>query len=68
MYFLSTFLSVAVLLALLIPGFILRKMRLISNHVAKDLSGILIYIGLPAMIFYCMMTGISRWSLPSSWA
>lgn len=56
MYFLSTFLSVAVLLALLIPGFILRKMRLISNHVAKDLSGILIYIGLPAMIFYCMMT------------
>ena len=49
MYFLSTFLSVAVLLALLIPGFILRKMRLISNHVAKDLSGILIYIGLPAL-------------------
>ena len=49
MYFLSTFLSVAVLLALLIPGFILRKMRLISNHVAKALSGILIYIGLPAM-------------------
>lgn len=56
MYFLSTFLSVAVLLALLIPGFILRKTRILSSTAAKDLSGVLIYIGTPAMIFYCMMT------------
>ena len=56
MYFLSTFLSIAVLLALLVPGFILRKTHIVSDAAAKDLSGILIYIGLPAMIFYCMMS------------
>ena len=56
MYFLSSFLSIAVLLALLLPGFVLRKVRLVSDTAAKDLSGVLIYIGTPAMIFYCMMT------------
>lgn len=56
MYFLSTFLSVAVLLALLVPGFVLRKIKLVSDTAAKDLSAVLIYIGTPAMIFYCMMT------------
>lgn len=55
MYFLSTFLSVAMLLLLLVPGFILRKIRLVSDAAAKDLSGLLIYIGMPALIFYCMM-------------
>lgn len=56
MYFLSTFLSTAMLLALLLPGFILRKVRLVSDGAAKDLSSVLIYIGTPALIFYCMMT------------
>lgn len=55
MYFLSAFLSVAMLLLLLVPGFILRKTRLVSDKAAKDLSGLLIYIGMPALIFYCMM-------------
>ena len=56
MYFLSTFLGIAVLIALLIPGFILRKVKLISDTGAKDLSSVLIYIGTPALIIYCMMT------------
>ena len=55
MYFLSTFLSVAVLLVLLVPGYILRKTRLVGDAAAKDLSGVLIYVGMPALIFYCMM-------------
>ena len=55
MYFLSTFISVAVLLVLLVPGYALRKTRLVSDAAAKDLSGVLIYIGMPALIFYCMM-------------
>lgn len=55
MYFLSTFFSVAVLLLLLVPGYILRKTRLVSDTAAKDLSSVLIYIGMPALIFYCMM-------------
>ncbi len=56
MYFLSTFLSTLMLVALLVPGFILRKVGLVSDTAAKDLSSVLIYIGTPAMIFYCMMT------------
>lgn len=55
MYFLSTFLSVAMLLLLLVPGFALRKLKLVSDGAAKDLSGLLIYVGMPALIFYCMM-------------
>ena len=55
MYFLSTFISVAVLLLLLVPGYVLRKVRLVGDHAAKDLSAVLIYIGMPALIFYCMM-------------
>ena len=55
MYFLSTFISIAVLLVLLIPGYMLRKLKLVSNAAAKDLSGLLLYIGLPALVFYCMM-------------
>ena len=55
MYFLSVFLSVAVLLALLVPGYVLRKTRIVGDTAAKDLSGVLIYVGMPALIFYCMM-------------
>lgn len=55
MYFLSAFLSVAMLLLLLVPGYVLRKTRLVSDGAAKDLSGLLIYVGMPALIFYCMM-------------
>ncbi len=56
MYFLSTFLSTLMLIALLVPGFVLRKVGLVSDTAAKDLSSVLIYIGTPAMIFYCMMS------------
>lgn len=55
MYFISTFLSIAGLLLLLVPGVIVRKLKLVSSAAAKDLSSILIYIGMPALIFYCMM-------------
>ncbi len=55
MYFLSTFISIAVLLVLLVPGYILRRLRLVGDGAAKDLSSLLLYIGLPALVFYCMM-------------
>ncbi|MBR6788443.1 MAG: AEC family transporter [Clostridia bacterium] len=56
MYFLSTFLGIAVLIILLVPGFVLRKTKLVSDTAAKDLSSVLIYIGIPALIVFCMMS------------
>lgn len=49
-YFLQMLLKVAVLMALAIPGFILKKTRLLPSDSAKGLCNILIYVAIPFLI------------------
>ncbi len=45
---------IAVVLAYMIPGFLLYKMRIITDNGAKDIGKLLIYVILPSAI---IMTG-----------
>ncbi len=41
---------IAVMLAYMIPGFLLYKMRIITDNGAKDIGKLLIYVILPSAI------------------
>lgn len=47
---LTLFQSVLLLFLLMIPGFLLRKSRICSDNLPKDLSNVILYVAQPAMI------------------
>lgn len=54
-YFTTTLFNLLILMALVIPGFLLKKAKLVSDNAVKDLSGILLYVGMPFLIFSTML-------------
>lgn len=54
-YFLTTLFNLLVILALVIPGFALKKARLVSDKAVKDFSNVLLYVGTPFLIFATML-------------
>lgn len=49
--FLVTFFNLLMLFALTIPGMVMGKFKLFSDNAVKDLSNMLLYIGMPFLIF-----------------
>lgn len=54
-YFLTTLYNLLMIAALIIPGFILKKVKLVSDKAVKDFSNVLLYIGTPFLIFATML-------------
>ena len=49
-YFSTTFFNLLVVLVMIIPGFIIKKLNLVSDKAVKDFSGVLLYVGMPFLI------------------
>ncbi len=49
-YFLTMLVKVAVLTAMAIPGFVLRKAKLIPEETSKGISNILVYVAIPFLV------------------
>lgn len=52
--------SVVVLLIIMIVGFLLMRLDLVTNYFSMDVSKVITLISLPAIIFYSVLTNISQ--------